>query len=118
MFSDVKEPYFDFRLVETRFDGFDLVHEIQFRGSLPFTDGKDIRQWEGVVLIDAFKFTPLEIRRQGTSITAELVVIACFFFTDIPYLWFNVIGCIFVITMAYLINPFCWKREKSNLSNN
>jgi SSS family solute:Na+ symporter len=52
------------------------------------------------------------------AITAELVVIACFFITDIPYLWFNVIGCIFVIIMAYLINPFCWKREKSNLSNN
>lgn len=61
LFSHVKEPYFDFRLIETRFDGFDVVHEIQFRGSLPFTDGKDIRQWEGTVLIDAFRFTPLEI---------------------------------------------------------
>jgi len=40
------------------------VHEIQFRGSLPFTTGQDIRQWEGAVLIDAVNYTPLEIRAE------------------------------------------------------
>jgi hypothetical protein len=61
LFSRFHEPYFVFRLLDTRFDGFDYVHEIQFKGSLSFTDGKDIRQWEGRVLFDATTYTPLEI---------------------------------------------------------
>jgi len=40
-----------------------------------------------------------------SAITAEIVVIACFLFTEIPYLWFNVIGCVVLIILAYLINP-------------
>jgi len=64
LFSRFHEPYFEFRLVDTRFHGFDLVHEIHFRGSVPFTDGKDIRQWEGSVLVDAFYFTPIELQAQ------------------------------------------------------
>jgi hypothetical protein len=61
LFSRFHEPYFKFRLIETRFEGFDLVHAIQFKGSLAFSDGKDIRQWEGTVLLDANTHTPLEI---------------------------------------------------------
>jgi hypothetical protein len=61
MFSRFNEPYFAFRLTDDRFDGFDWIYEIEFKGSLPFTDGKDIRQWEGRVLIDAVTHTPLEI---------------------------------------------------------
>ena len=61
LFSSVNQPYFSYRLLSTGFDGFDLVHEIQFRGSVPFTNGKNIRQWEGKALIDAFTFTPVEI---------------------------------------------------------
>ncbi len=61
LFGEFHAPYFSFRLLGTRFDGFDYVHEIQFRGSLPFTTGKDIRQWEGRVLVDAFNHTPIEI---------------------------------------------------------
>jgi hypothetical protein len=64
LFSRFNEPYFSLRYVGERFDGFDWVHEIQFRGSLPFTNGKDIRQWEGIVLIDAVTHTPLEIRAE------------------------------------------------------
>ncbi len=64
LFSEFFEPYFDFRLVDTRFEGFDLVHEIHFRGSLPYSDGKDIRQWEGKVLLDAFYLTPLELEAE------------------------------------------------------
>jgi len=67
LFSEFHQPYFQFRLVGTHFEGYDLVHEIQFRGSLPFTDGKDIRQWEGTVLLDAFRFTPVEIRAQPSG---------------------------------------------------
>ncbi|MDP4174108.1 MAG: sodium:solute symporter [Bacteroidota bacterium] len=40
------------------------------------------------------------------AIAAEIIVIACFLFTDIPYLWYNVIGCAILIIIAYLINPF------------
>ncbi len=67
LFSPFFEPYFDFQLIDTRFEGFDLVHEIQFRGSLPFTDGKDIRQWEGRVLVDHFRLTPLLIEAEPTG---------------------------------------------------
>ena len=47
-----------------RFDGFDWVREIQFRGTLGFTDGDDIRQWEGIVTVDAATFTPIQIQAQ------------------------------------------------------
>ena len=67
LFSRFNEPYLSYRYLGERFDGFDWVHEVQFRGSLPFTDGKDIRQWEGVVLVDAVTHTPLEIRAEPSG---------------------------------------------------
>ncbi len=45
------------------------------------------------------------------AIFAEIIVIACFVFTEIPYLWFNVIGCVALIFVAYLINP--WYHSKT-----
>lgn len=39
------------------------------------------------------------------ALIAESVVLACFFFTEIPYLWFNVIGCAVLIILAHLMNP-------------
>ncbi len=39
------------------------------------------------------------------AIIAELVVLACFFFTEIPYLWYNVIGCVVLIILAHMMNP-------------
>jgi SSS family solute:Na+ symporter len=38
------------------------------------------------------------------ALIAELTVLACFFFTEIPYLWFNVIGCVVLIILAYIMN--------------
>ena len=64
LFSPFNEPYFRYRFVEDRFDGYDWVLVIQFKGSLPFTDGKNIRQWEGTALVDAVTFTPIEIRAE------------------------------------------------------
>ena len=61
LFSRFNEPYFSFRLLDDRFDGFDWVLEFEFRGSLPFTTGKDIRQWQGRVILDAVSKTPLQI---------------------------------------------------------
>jgi hypothetical protein len=67
LFSRFNEPYFSFRLVDDRFDGFDWIYEIRFRGSLPFRTGKDIREWEGTVLVDAVTHTPLEIRAEPSG---------------------------------------------------
>jgi Na+/proline symporter len=39
------------------------------------------------------------------AIVAEVVVLTCFFFSEIPYLWFNVIGCAVLIAVAHLLNP-------------
>jgi SSS family solute:Na+ symporter len=39
------------------------------------------------------------------AITSELTVLACFFFTKIPYLWFPVIGCLILISLAHFLNP-------------
>ncbi len=47
-----------------------------------------------------------------SALIAEIVVMACYFFTEIPYLWYNVIGCVLLIILAYLINPFF---EKSSV---
>ncbi len=49
-----------------------------------------------------------------SAILAELVVIACYLFTAIPYLWFNVIGCVVTIILAYLFNSLF--KVKSTIS--
>jgi Na+/proline symporter len=38
------------------------------------------------------------------AIVAELTVLACYFFTKIPYLWFNVIGCVLLVILANVLN--------------
>ena len=40
------------------------------------------------------------------AILAELLVLFCYLFTDIPFLWYNVIGCLTVVSGAFLINNF------------
>ena len=49
-----------------------------------------------------------------SAIIAEIVVIACYLFTPIPYLWFNVIGCVVLIAVAHILNPFFKKPQNSN----
>ncbi len=39
------------------------------------------------------------------AVIAELVVIALFIYTEVPYLWYNVIGCVTLILLASLMNP-------------
>ena len=46
-----------------------------------------------------------------SAILAELVVIACYLFTSIPYLWFNVIGCVITIILAYVFNSMFKGKE-------
>lgn len=40
------------------------------------------------------------------ALLAELLVLYCFIFTDISFLWYNVIGCFGVILWSLLLNPF------------
>jgi len=39
------------------------------------------------------------------AIAAEVAVLACFFFTEIPYLWYTVIGAVTLIILAHILNP-------------
>ncbi|MBM3293152.1 MAG: sodium:solute symporter [Candidatus Aminicenantes bacterium] len=41
----------------------------------------------------------------AAALVAEAVVLACFFFTPIPFLWFNVIGAVILIVLAHILNP-------------
>jgi SSS family solute:Na+ symporter len=49
------------------------------------------------------------------AIFAEIIVLSCFFFTNITYLWFNVIGCFIVIIISYILNLF--SNYKSSLTS-
>jgi Na+/proline symporter len=42
----------------------------------------------------------------------ETLVVACFFFTKIAFLWYNVVGALVVILVAVLINPLLKKGVK------
>lgn len=41
-----------------------------------------------------------------SAIIAEAIVLYCFLFTSIPFLWYNVIGCLMVVILSFVINPF------------
>jgi len=47
------------------------------------------------------------------ALIAELVVLYCYLFTSIPFLWYNVIGCLLVIILSYILNIFLPKVSKS-----
>lgn len=72
LFSEFHRGFFAYRDLGTGFDGFDHVRRIQFKGALPFDDGKDIRQWEGIVTVDASTLTPLEIRAVPSGQSARV----------------------------------------------
>lgn len=57
----------------------------------------------GIFLV-AFYFKYIQSRAVFiAAIIAETAVIICYFYTDIGYLWFNVIGCFLVIAFGFLI---------------
>lgn len=39
------------------------------------------------------------------AIIAELVVLYCYLFTAIPFLWYNAIGCLLLVIIALLLSP-------------
>ncbi len=45
-----------------------------------------------------------------SAIIAEAVVLFCFLFTSIPFLWYNVIGCLLVVMLSFILNPFFVQR--------
>jgi len=47
-----------------------------------------------------------------SAIIAEAVVICSFFFTSIPFLWYNVIGCVIVVVLSFIFNPLLPLKEK------
>lgn len=49
------------------------------------------------------------------ALVSELVVLYSYFFTDIPFLWYNVIGCVLVIVISFLINPLLPVKQKQNI---
>jgi hypothetical protein len=72
LFSASNQPYFMYRDLGIRIEGFDLVREIQFRGWLPFTDGRDIRQWEGTALVEITALRIVEIRARPRNQDARV----------------------------------------------
>jgi SSS family transporter len=44
------------------------------------------------------------------AVLAELVVLYCHYFTDIAFLWFNVIGCVCVIVFGFVLQPVIGKK--------
>jgi hypothetical protein len=41
----------------------------------------------------------------AAALVSEAAVVACFLFTDISFLWYNVVGCLGVIAIALLLAP-------------
>ena len=58
LFSQTNQAFFVYRYLGETIEGFDLTHKISFRGSVSFNQGTDLREWEGVVIVDA---TNLEV---------------------------------------------------------
>jgi len=46
-----------------------------------------------------------------SAIIAESFVLYCFLFTSIPFLWYNVIGCLLVVSLSLIFNILLPKRE-------
>jgi hypothetical protein len=67
LFSSFNQPYFAYRDLGDGFEGFDWVRAIEFKGSLPWTNGKDIREWEGIAIVNAADMTLLEVRAQPSG---------------------------------------------------
>ncbi|HBH22170.1 MAG TPA: sodium:solute symporter [Cytophagales bacterium] len=69
----------------------------------------------GVFLV-AFYMKNIKARETFiAAIISESIILLCFFFTDIPFLWYNVIGSLIVLIVAYLLKIL---RPDSNITSN
>ena len=86
-----------------------LIEAVNIMGSLFY----------GTILgIFLIAFYIKKIRGHATfiaAIIAEATVLACFFFTKIPYLWFNVIGCVVLVVLAAIINPLLPEKKPTRI---
>jgi hypothetical protein len=57
----------------------------------------------GLFLIAFFLKKVMGAAAFAAALITEALVLACFFFTDIPYLWYNVIGCAAMTLLALLL---------------
>ena len=48
------------------------------------------------------------------AIISEIIVVLCFIFTGISFLWYNVIGCLLVIILAVIIDKFFLRTKIRN----
>ena len=67
------------------------------------------------IFLTAFYFRKV----QGTptfvaALIAELLVLYCYFFTEIPFLWYNVIGCLAVIIIALFLSGILKNKAMNN----
>jgi len=46
------------------------------------------------------------------ALVAEVAVLYCFLFTKIPFLWYNVIGCLLVIFLSLILNTLVVKQKR------
>ncbi|HSD64212.1 MAG TPA: sodium:solute symporter [Ignavibacteriaceae bacterium] len=49
-----------------------------------------------------------------SAIIAEIVVLYCYLFTTIPFLWYNVIGCLLLVIIALVLNPVLDRKTRLN----
>jgi SSS family transporter len=49
-----------------------------------------------------------------SAVIAEAVVLYAYIFTSIPFLWYNVIGCLMVVILSIILTPFFNRFEYSN----
>lgn len=47
-----------------------------------------------------------------SAIISEIIVVCCFIFTGISFLWYNVIGCLLVFILAIIIDTFFLKGKR------
>ncbi|MFC2136471.1 sodium:solute symporter, partial [Bacteroidota bacterium] len=52
-----------------------------------------------------------------SALTAEIIVLALFSFTDIPFLWFNFIGCLIVVILALTLQYFLFNGNIKHQQN-
>jgi len=49
------------------------------------------------------------------ALISESVVLSCYIFTDIPYLWYNVIGPVVIVVVAHAMNPLFTAVDKKRI---
>jgi Na+/proline symporter len=76
-----------------------LIEAVNILGSLVY--GTILGIFLVAFYLKKVKGTPTFI----AALIAELVVLYCYLFTSIPFLWYNVIGCLLLVLIALILNP-------------